>query len=251
MFYRPVNELWTQMLDLLACSDSDQDPESHGEVLFMLGGNLGTLRGHYAEARQFLKRAMRHAKRRRDHYLLARCLRKYADYLRHQGHLRLGKAALLEALRLSAHGRGTRQRIYILGCLGDLERQQQNYSAAQEYFERAIELARSTFIPGWLGNLHLGLAELAITRRAFAEAKAFLDQAEAHYRSTHPRHWWGEIQVGLGTVRLMRAANHHGWEEKAHSVREDAKSAGYARDADFAASLLNGQPDRENVLMFL
>ncbi len=251
MFYRPVNELWTQMLDLLACSDSDQDPESHGEVLFMLGGNLGTLRGHYREARQFLKRATRHAKQRRDHYLLTRCLRKYADYLRHQGHLRLGKAALLEALRLSAHGRGTRQRIYILGCLGDLERQQQNYSSAQEYFERAIELARSTFIPGWLGNLNLGLAELAISRRAFAEAKVFLAQAEAHYRSTHPRHWWGEIQVGLGTVRLMRAANHHGWEERAHSIREDAKSAGYARDADFAASLLNDQPHRENVLMFL
>ena len=100
-------------------------------------------------------------------------------------------------LRLSGHGRGTRQRIYILGCLGDLERQKQNYAAASEHLDRAIELARATFIPGWLGNLHLGLAELAFDRNRFDDAKILLEQSEAHYRNTHPRHWWGEIQVGL------------------------------------------------------
>jgi hypothetical protein len=70
MLYRPVDELWAQMSDLLACSDCAQDAESHGEILFMLGGNLGTLRGQYGEARRFLVLATRHAKRRRDHYLL-------------------------------------------------------------------------------------------------------------------------------------------------------------------------------------
>ena len=54
MFYRPVTELWPQMLDLLNCCDRTQDPESYGDILFMLGGNLGTLRGNYEEARQFL-----------------------------------------------------------------------------------------------------------------------------------------------------------------------------------------------------
>jgi hypothetical protein len=61
MFYRPVSELWPQMLDLLACCDGTQDPKSFGEIPFMLGGNLGTLRGNYKEARQFLLRAIRHA----------------------------------------------------------------------------------------------------------------------------------------------------------------------------------------------
>jgi hypothetical protein len=44
----------------------------------------------------------------------------------------------------AGRGRGTRQRIYILGCLGDLERQRKNH--ASEHFDRAIELARATFI---------------------------------------------------------------------------------------------------------
>jgi uncharacterized protein HemY len=72
--------------------------------------------------------------------------------------------------------RGTRQRIYILGCLGDLERQKQNYAAASEHLERAVELARATFIPGWLGNLHLGLAELALDRNRFDDAKILLER---------------------------------------------------------------------------
>jgi len=251
MFYRPVTELWPQMADLLTCCDRTQDPESYGDILFMLGGNLGTLRGNYEEARQFLVRAIRHAQQRRDHYILARCLRKYGDFLRNRGHLQLARDALLQALRLSGHGRGIRQRIYILGCLGDLERQKQNYAAASEYLERAIELARATFIPGWLGNLHLGLAELAFDRNRFDETKILLEQAEAHYRNTHPKHWWGEIQLGLSQCRLMRAAGNREWPELAREVHSEAIAAGYSNDAALASELLNGRLRHRNALMFL
>ena len=217
----------------------------------MLSGNLGTLRGNYKEARQFLLRAIRHARQRRDHYILARCLRKYGDFLRNRGHLQPARDTLLEALRLSGHGRGTRQRIYTLGCIGDLERQKQNYAAAFEHLERAIELARATFIPGWLGNLHLGLAEPAFDRNRFDDAKILLEQAEAHYRNAHPRHWRVEIQVGLARCRLMRAAGSQEWPELARTVHHEAIAAGYSRDAAFASELLNGQPHPRNVLMFL
>jgi hypothetical protein len=70
--------------------------------------------------------------------------------------------------------------------LGDLERQKRNYSAASEYFESAIELARASYIPGWLGNLHLGLAEVSIDREAFDDARLLLQQAEAHYKIRTP-----------------------------------------------------------------
>jgi tetratricopeptide (TPR) repeat protein len=251
MFYRPVTELWPQMVDLLNCCDRTQDPESYGDILFMLGGNLGTLRGNYEEARQFLVRAIRHAKQRKDHYILARSLRKYGDFIRNRGHLQAAKDVLLQALRLSGQGRGTRQRIYILGCLGDLERQKQNYSAASEHFERAIDLARKTFIPGWLGNLHLGLAELALDRNRLDDAKILLEQAEAHYRNTHPKHWWGEIQVGLSRCRLMHAAGNQEWLDLARAVHSEAIAAGYSKDAAFASELLNGRLRPRNALMFL
>jgi hypothetical protein len=126
-----------------------------------------------------------------------------------------------------------------------------DYAAASEHLERAVELARATFIPGWLGNLHLGLAELAFDRDRFDDAKILLEQAEAHYRNTHPRHWWGEIQVGLARCRLMRAAGSQEWSELARVVHCEAIAAGYSRDAAFASELLNGQFRPRNVLMFL
>ena len=137
-----------------------------------------------------------------------------------------------------------------MGCLGDLERQKQNYAAASEHLERAVELARATFIPSWLGNLHLGLAELAFDRNRFDDAKILLEEAEADYKNTHPRHWWGEIQVGLARCRLMRAAGSQEWPQLARAVHCEAIAAGYSRDAAFAGELLNGKLRRRNVLMF-
>ena len=105
------------MLDLLAQCEGSANVDTYAEILFMLGGNLGTLRGDYIEARNFLVSAIRSARERQDDYLLARCLRKYADFLRNRGHLTRAEAALREAVRLSESGKGTRQRVYALGCL--------------------------------------------------------------------------------------------------------------------------------------
>jgi hypothetical protein len=91
MFYRPIDEVWSGTLELLP--QCDPGSLCYGEILFMLGGNLGALRGNYGEARRFLVRALRHALRRGDEYLVSRCLRKYGDYLRCRGHLQLALAA--------------------------------------------------------------------------------------------------------------------------------------------------------------
>jgi hypothetical protein len=55
MFYRRVDDVWSSMLELLP--QCDPGSPCYGEILFMLGGNLGALRGDYREARRFLVRA--------------------------------------------------------------------------------------------------------------------------------------------------------------------------------------------------
>ena len=107
------------------------------------------------------------------------------------------------------------------------------------------------YIPGWMGNLHIGFAELALEQKCFDEARGFVDQAEANYRATGPRHWWGDVQVGLCRCRLMRFAGESGWAELARTIRDDAVAAGYQRDAAFAARLMEGGVHPKNVLMFL
>jgi transcriptional regulator with XRE-family HTH domain/tetratricopeptide (TPR) repeat protein len=249
MFYRPVDDVWSAMLELLP--QCDPRSPSYGEVLFMLGGNLGALRGNYTEARRFLVRALRHALRRGDEYLLSRCLRKYGDYLRCRGHLQFALEALREAKRLAQRGRGSRQRIYVTACLGDLERQRGNFGAAQEHFEQTLSWAKDAYIPGWVGHTHLGLAELAFAGNDVDRAYVLIEQAESHYRRTRPAHLWGEVQVGFLRGKLLRATGRPEWRNVLEETRQRARDAGYQRDAALLQQALEHDGVVANALMFL
>lgn len=249
MFYRPVDDLWSAMLDLLA--QCDPASASYGEILFMLGGNLGVLRGDYREARRFLVRALRHALRLGDDYLLSRCLRKYGDYLRFCGHLQLALAVLRESRRLAQRGRGTRQRIYVTACLGDLERQRGNFQAARELFEQTLAWAKEAYIPGWVAHAYLGMAELAFAANRTEEAEIFAEQADSQYRNTRPGHLWGEIQIALLRGRLLRATGQQQWRDVLEQVHRRASAVGYQHDAAMARHALEHYRSFANVLMFL
>jgi transcriptional regulator with XRE-family HTH domain/tetratricopeptide (TPR) repeat protein len=249
MFYRPVDDVWAAMLELLP--QCDPGSPAYGEILFMLGGNLGALRGDYREARRFLVRALRHAVRRGDEYLLSRCLRKYGDYLRCGGHLQLALAALREARRLAQRGRGSRQRIYVTACLGDLERQRNNFGAARELFEQTLVWAKEAYIPGWVGHAYLGMAELAFAANEVEQAQILIEQAESHYRRTRPDHLWGEVQVGFLRGRLLRATGRPEWHEVLEETRRRACDAGYQRDAALLQQALDQGGGAANTLMFL
>jgi tetratricopeptide (TPR) repeat protein len=249
MFYRPVDDVWSSMLDLLP--QCDPGSPCYGEILFMLGGNLGALRGDYREARRFLVRALRHALRRGDEYLLSRCLRKYGDYLRCRGHLQLALAVLREARRLAQRGRGTRQRIYVTGCLGDLERQRGNFGAARDLFEQTLAWAKEAYIPGWAGHAYLGMAELAFAANQMEQAQTLIEQAESQYRNTRPGHFWGEVQVGFLRGRLLRATGRHQWRDVLEETHRRASALGYHRDAALLRGALDHSGNVSNALMFL
>ena len=217
----------------------------------MLGGNLGALRGEYREARRFLVRALRHALRRGDEYLRSRCLRKYGDYLRCRGHLQFALAVLREARRLAQRGRGTRQRIYVTCCLGDLERQRGNFGAARELLEQTLAWAKEAYIPGWVGHAYLGMAELAFAANQKEQAHTLLEQAESQYRNTRPAHVWGEIQVGFLRGRLLRAAGQDQWWDLLENIRQRASAAGYRRDTALLQQVLGQGISTPNTLMFL
>jgi transcriptional regulator with XRE-family HTH domain/tetratricopeptide (TPR) repeat protein len=248
MFYRPVDGLWSATLELLP--QCDPGSSSYGEILFMLGGNLGALGGDYREARRFLMRALRHALRHGDEYLLSRCLRKYGDYLRCRGHLPFALAALREARRL-AHRRGTRQRIYVTGCLGDLERQRGNFGAARELFEQTLAWAKEGNIPGWVGHAYLGMAELAFAADQMEQAQTLIEQAESHYRNTRPGHLWGEVQVGFLRGRLLREMGREEWRHVLEETRRRASAVGYRRDAALLQQALDLDGSFAHALMFL
>jgi hypothetical protein len=152
---------------------------------------------------------------------------------------------------MAQHGRGTRQRIYVTACLGDLERQRKNFGAAREYFEQTLAWAKDAYIPGWLGNAYLGLAELAFAANEIEQAQILIEQAESHYRNTRPGHLWGEVQVGFLRGRLLRATGRPQWRDVLEETRRRASAVGYQRDAAVLQQALDHHGDVANALMFL
>jgi tetratricopeptide (TPR) repeat protein len=250
MFYKPVLPLIEQMNVLLRSSKESNNPEEYGEILFMLGGNLGTLRGRSHVSRRFLFDAIRHSIKFNDEYLLCRCLRKYGDFLRERKHLNKADWFLHKGFEI-AKKHQLRHIIYYLGSFGDLERQRRNLTQSERLFDEAIDRARASFVPGWLGNLFLGKAELAVDSGKYDQACVFLEQSEAHYQRTRPRHAWGEIQVNLCRSRIGLLSKNSEWKSFALAAQELSSDFGYQRDQEFAAKLLRTAKPLSTVLMFL
>jgi hypothetical protein len=165
--------------------------------------------------------------------------------------LQLALATLREARRLAHRGRGTRQRIYVTACLGDLERQRGNFTAGRELLEQTLAWAKESYIPGWVGNAYMGLAELAFASNQVDQAHVLVEQAESHYRNTRPCHVWGEVQVGFLRGRLLRATRRPVWRDVLAETRRRALAVGYHRDAALIRQALDDRGSVAGALMFL
>jgi hypothetical protein len=133
--------------------------------------------------------------------------------------------------------------------LGDLERQSGNYEASKESFRKALTSAMESYIPGWTGHCHLGLAELALTQRELSVAEESLNLAGEYYKKVEQS--WGNIQVSIGRARLALLRNLPEWRDVGRQAYRDSLRLGYERDCRFIRSLLETSEYRENCLMFL
>jgi len=247
MFFSPVDDLWEDMKGLLDHVDRSRFPAFYGEVLVMLGGNLGTLKGNYLEARSYLVKAVRLGEEIRDQYLVTRALRKYFDYLRYAGHFTFAQHCFEKVWQLSESKQRTRQGIYMLCCHGDMKRQLGNLDVAEKEVKEALGAAEETYIPGWIGHCHLALAEIAFEKGDMTGAGKSLALAKSFYEVAHQA--WGMIQVNAGEARLAR-------EDCADCLRllekglAEAERLGYFKEAEYLNSLKEGN-SFQHCLMFL
>ncbi len=178
MFFLPVEPIWLEMQRLKDAIDPIAFPARYGEALFMLGGNLGTLRGEYDLCFGYLMEAIAIAERLNDKYLASRSLRKLADLERFQERYDDAIATWERAWEYAGRSaRTNRQGIYLSCCRGDFERQKGEFGNARTWLESALEAAKDAYIPGWIGNAYLGLAELALDEGRLKDANDLLDRA--------------------------------------------------------------------------
>ena len=249
MFFCAVEPLWMEMLHLLNSLPTEIDSQRHGEVLFMLGGNLGTLRGLFPQARQYLYQAIRLGLQHEDDYLVCRSLRKLSDYLRHDGHFFFALRAWEIAWSISERRLHTRQGIYLLCCRGDLERQMGKFSTSHEYFRNAMASAQDAHVPGWIAHCYLGLAELAMEQGDLPASESNLGRAKSMYEQIGQS--WGLVQVRILVARQKLLYGDREWKVAALEALEESRSLGYNWDELFLRRILETNRIQGNCLMFL
>jgi hypothetical protein len=111
--------------------------------------------------------------------------------------------------------------------------------------------AKESYIPGWVGHAHLGMAELAFAATELDEAQILVEQAESHYRNTRPGHLWGEIQVGLLRGRLLRATGQQRWQGVLEETHQRASAVGYRRETALIEQVRERSGRVADALMFL
>jgi tetratricopeptide (TPR) repeat protein len=137
---------------------------------------------------------------------------------------------------------------YLSCCRGDFERQKGEFGNARTWLESALEAAEDAYIPGWIGNAYLGLAELALDEGRLKDANDLLDRARAHFEPTS--NLWGMLHFSIGTARALQIEGKSQWIEIAKIARTQALQAGYQRDATFVNQII-GTAVGKQCLMFL
>ena len=193
MMYEPVDPLWSlaeaSLPTLLALPESD----ALEEALFLLGGNLGLLRGLYSSARPHLRSVIRIAVSSGNRNLLCRCQRKVADFVRQSGQLRVARKIAEDGLELADAGGMSRYRLYLECTLGDLSRLEGRSEDALSSFRLAREGFAQAGIEGWLGHTYLGEAAVYMDQRQYASAEACLSNADHYY--TRAGQAWGNLHA--------------------------------------------------------
>lgn len=193
MMYLPVPSLIKRILYLYENSQLNENSEVYGELLFMIGGNLGTLTGEYEFYRSYLYKALCIARKQNNIELLCRSIRKYCDYLKINNHLKYAEKLCLSALRKTDKHGLERYKLYLLCTLGDNYRVQKKYNESLKYFQKAKLLASKFNMKGWLGHVNIGIAFLYYQLSKIEQSLVYLMEAERYYILTD--HSWGKLQV--------------------------------------------------------
>lgn len=198
MFSRPVGPLLHAALSLLDGPGCDAHVAERGELLFLVGGNLGALQGEPNFALSWTYRARAYALEHGMPDLVLRSSRKLAEILMSEGRLDEAERVLGEVFDEEAPVK-TRYQVYATGAWGELQRLKSRPDHARRCFERTRDVAAALGIPMWETHGSLALANLFRTEGLAGDAVPYLEDAAARYADLGLA--WGSLTAGI--IRLM------------------------------------------------
>ena len=192
MFWQPVNGLIADALRLESQNGIREFHDEYGELLFLIGGNLGMLAGDFLFCQKWLEKTFRYARQNDMGDLELRAARKWIDLLAVNG--KTDEALAYSKNYISADAPlKTRYHIYLLGALGETFRQKGWPEKARYCFTRLEREAAVHHMPGWQAHSYLGQALLAVTEGDRESAEDYNRKAERLYSEIDQT--WGILNV--------------------------------------------------------
>lgn len=249
MFYLPVAPLIEKLLKLLSLLDKDRLKECYNELLFMIGGNLGTLSGDYDFSLKWLMKSKQFTSENRLNDYTCRTLRKISDIFRYKGEIEEALELCDKAINLAEENRYLRYKIYLLCSNAEIYREMKQFEKSKMQFLNAQKLAIEHGIQGWVSHTYLGLGELCIGEMNVTKAEFWFKKAISIYNAIGQK--WGEIQSNIGLIKCYMLNEDLRWVELAKNTILEWKRIGYEKDQKLISEIINESKPLNNILMFL
>lgn len=247
MFYLAVNGLLNESKELLECIDANEFPTVYNELLFLIGGNLGILSGDYSAALDWLNKSYEFAAAHHYSGYIHRTVRKQAEYLLSQD--KTDEAFDLITQYVTENDSiDSRYKIYMLGVLGEIYRERNDFSKALQCFAIVEKHSRENHIIGWQAHSYLGISMILLKQMRHFEAFEYIDKAKNIYTKAAQK--WGLVTSAI--IELLIRQNYYGTLDSscASLLLQQANQLNYSYYVRFLTDLINDRKP-ELKLLFL
>nr|WP_306798626.1 tetratricopeptide repeat protein [Oceanobacillus saliphilus] len=239
MFSMPVNPLIQELLIMEPILAEKNWQTEYNELLFMIGGNLGVLKGDLKFSRKWLVKAMRYAAENNQPSYYSRAIRKYVDVLKLNGHLKWAKEFCEKGISIAKMNGYERYEAILICTLADIYRMEKNYKIAENLLDEAMNKIKKVGIKGWVGHIHATYAEIHFQKEEYDSAAAKWTKALEIYRSLGLQ--WGLIMANIGLERCrLKGLKIEGTDAITYWV-DKAVELNYQREAELVRRVIEGQ----------
>jgi len=249
MMFSPVDDLIERVKWLIENRENRLADKTYLELMFMLYGNLGALKGNFSVCRKGLVNIAKVAKQNNDNEMLCRILRKLADYYKAGGHVEVAHKMIENATLIAKNNGFERYLIYLYCTAADILRLKNEFTLALDMFKEAMQMAVKSGVPGWVGHCYLGMSALYLAKNDLEMAMEKLLLAEKYYQSIAQS--WGLLHVCILKSKIMKARDTSSWEEVVNACFNSAVEMGYLYEQKLCEAFKSDSVKIKQSFMFL
>lgn len=250
MFCYPVGELVKSAIKLAENEAIIEYKSEYGELLFLIGGNLGLLTGDFVFSEQWLNKAFSFAKENSNSDLELRIVRKLVDIYSVQ---EMTKEALELAERYITIDSEleSRYQLYLLGALGEVYRKLRRVEESQYCFGRLEKITLQRNLPGWVAHSYLGQAMICLSKGNIDKGLEYTKKSKDIYKKINQI--WGKInsETVECILRLQSNDNDDNILGNLNTIKTEAQKMNYSYNVSAVNKLIESREDNSFHLLFL